>query len=145
MSIEIREFTPEDHAPVVRLWRATPGVVLRDTDALGPVASYLERNRGLSFVAVHGRRIVGAVLVGTDGRRGYLQHLAVATDYRRQGLGRALVQRSLSALASLGIDKCHLMVLIANRDAAEFWRHIGWSHRHDIQLMSHTMSGSANA
>jgi len=58
-------------------------------------------------------QVVGTTLCGQDGRRGYLYHLAVDPKYRRQpGLGKQLMQASLVGLnKSLGIQKCHIMVL----------------------------------
>ncbi len=143
--IEIREFQPADHASAVALWGATPGVVVRDVDGLGPITDYLAKNPGLSFVAIDASAVVGTVLCGTDGRRGYLYHLAVSATHRGHGIGRALVERSIRGLADAGIDKCHLMVLDDNRSALDFWRHLGWTERDDVRLMSHTVSGVANA
>jgi Acetyltransferase (GNAT) family len=85
--------------------------------------------------------VVGAVLCGTDGRRGYLQHLAVAPSHQRRGIGRELAARCVNALAAEGIDKCHVMVLADNNRAAAFWTRIGWAERPDIRLMSHIASG----
>jgi N-acetylglutamate synthase len=141
----IREFQPTDYDAVVSLWRASPGVTLRDADARAPLTAYIQRNAGLSFVATDANLIVGAVLCGTDGRRGYLQHLAVAVSHRRQGIGRELAERCVRALAERGIDKCHLMVVSDNHDATAFWTRIGWVERTDIRLMSHTSSGVATA
>jgi N-acetylglutamate synthase len=145
MPIEIREFHPLDHPAMLSLWRSTSGIVVRDVDALGPVTAYLTRNPGMSFVAVDGPAIVGGVLCGTDGRRGYLHHLAVLPSHRGRGIGRRLVERCLRALADAGIDKCHLMVVADNHQAGEFWHHLGWHARPDIQLMSYTSSGIATA
>jgi ribosomal protein S18 acetylase RimI-like enzyme len=89
--------------------------------------------------------IVGAVLCGTDGRRGYLQHLAVAPSHQRRGIGRRLAAHCLDALSAQGIDKCHLMVLADNHKAAAFWARIGWTDRPGIRLMSHIASGVATA
>jgi ribosomal protein S18 acetylase RimI-like enzyme len=100
---------------------------------------YLARNPGMSFVACDGGRVVGAVLCGTDGRRGYLHHLAVAAPDRQRGLGRALVQRCLDALAAAGITKCHLFVFAPNIPARNFWTRIGWRLREDIVVMSRQM------
>lgn len=137
MPVEFRELTPNDYEAVVALWRTAEGVVLRDADRPEAVASYLERNPGSSFVAVDGDHLVGTVLCGHDGRRGYLQHLVVAAPYRRQGIGRVLVERALSALRGKGILKCHLMVLPGNTTARDFWAAIGWAERPDVVLMSH--------
>ncbi len=119
-------------------------MTLRDVDAREPLIAYLARNPGLNFVALDASAIVGAVLCGTDGRRGYLQHLAVAPAHRRRGIGRALVERCIRALTARGIDKCHLMVVSDNHDAAAFWTRLGWVDRSDVRLMSRTTPGMTN-
>lgn len=145
LMVDFRELTSADYDEVVALWRVTEGVVLRDVDEREPIARYLTRNPGLSFVASHHGRVIGAVLCGTDGRRGYLQHLAVAPAHRRRGVGRALVQRCIDALAQRGLEKCHLMVLPQNEAARAFWRRLGWQEREDVLLMSHVRSRSPTA
>ena len=144
-TIEIREFVPADYDAVIELWRESEGITIREADQREPLSAYLLQHRGLSFVAVEGRAIVGSTLCGTDGRRGYLQHVAVAKSHRRRGIATALVERSVKALAARGIDKCHLMVLADNVDAQAFWSRIGWKDRSDIRLMSFTLSGRWNA
>lgn len=143
--ITVREFISADYDSVISLWQSADGVTLRDADARAPLTRYLERHRGLSFVAVDGDSIVGAVLCGTDGRRGYLQHLAVAPSHRRRGIGRDLSERCIAALSARGIDKCHLMVVAANSDAMTFWSRLGWQDRSDVRLMSYTRPGAPNA
>lgn len=140
-----REMVFSDYDAVTRLWRGSEGLVLRDVDAPEPIARYLARNPGLSFVAVEGDEVVGAVLCGSDGRRGYLQHLAVAPALRRRGIGRQLVRRSIAALAERGVLKCHLMVLSENAAARAFWASIGWSERDELVLLSHTAGTDASA
>jgi ribosomal protein S18 acetylase RimI-like enzyme len=144
-TLEIRELMPDDYDGVIALWLASDGVTIRDVDQRAPLSAYLIQHRGLSFVAVDAGTIVGSTLCGTDGRRGYLQHVAVATSHRRRGIGRTLVDRSINALAERGIDKCHLMVLVDNVDAAAFWKRIGWTERSEIRLMSNTASRKPNA
>jgi len=136
MSIVIREMTIQDYDEVLALWQTSEGVGLSDADSEESVARYLERNPGLSFVACDGEHLVGAILCGHDGRRGYIHHLAVSESHRRQGLGRALVERCLSALRQAGIDKCHLFVFADNRDTIAFWKGIGWTQRVELVMMS---------
>ena len=143
--IEIQEFRPAHYDAVIQLWRSAEGVVMRDADERAPLSAYLEQHRGLSFIAMQHGAVVGAVLCGTDGRRGYLQHLAVARSHRRRGIGKSLVDASVRALAARGIDKCHLMVLANNAEAQAFWSRLGWKDRNDVRLMSHTASGKPNA
>ncbi len=140
-TILIREMTMADYDAAMALWQRTEGMGLRPADAPEHIARYLARNPGLSFVAMDGDHLVGTVLCGHDGRRGYLQHLAVEQAYRGQGIGRALVERVLHALRDAGIRKCHLFVIKENQAAIEFWRHIGWELRQDIVTMSHFTDG----
>jgi ribosomal protein S18 acetylase RimI-like enzyme len=142
---EIAAFEPSDYDEAMALWQATEGLTLREVDSREAVLAYLAQNRGLSFVARDARNLVGAVLAGTDGRRGYLQHLAVAYPYRGNGLGRSLAQRVVDALAARGVHKCHLMVRCENEPAKAFWQHLGWTLRDDIVLMSHADDGAGTA
>jgi len=119
-------------------------VTWRTADARPAVERYLARNPGLSFVARCGAQLVGCVLCGHDGRRGYLQHLAVDATYRRSGIGRQLVQHCLAKLQQLGIEKVHLDVLVDNKAAQQFWQHLGWSRRDDLQRYS-WITSDANA
>ncbi|MFN3991429.1 MAG: GNAT family N-acetyltransferase [Tabrizicola flagellatus] len=80
--------------------------------------------------------MTGTILVGHDGRRGLIHHLAVATDRRRSGLGRRLVAAGLAALRAQGIDKCHLMVFANNAEGAAFWTGIGATRRSELDLYS---------
>ncbi len=136
MSIVIREMAAQDYDEVLALWRASEGVGLSDADSEESIARYLDCNPGLSFVAHDGERLVGAVLCGHDGRRGYIHHLAVGKSYRRQGLGRALVDRCLSALRRAEIAKCHIFVFADSQDTVAFWKSIGWTQRVELVMMS---------
>jgi ribosomal protein S18 acetylase RimI-like enzyme len=132
----IQPFSINDYEDVLALWQATPGVGLSDADSRASIAAYLDRNPGLSFVARAEGRLVGAVLCGTDGRRGYLHHLAVQPEFRRQGIGQELVERCLAGLKTQGINKCHLFVFAANADGRAFWERTGWKQRTDLEIMS---------
>jgi N-acetylglutamate synthase len=125
-----------DYDEVMAFWQSIEGLGLdEDTDSREGIVGYLERNPGLSFVVRREGRIIGAVLCGHDGRRGYLHHLAVAPDCRRQGIGRALVDACLAALGSLGIQKCNIFLLADNQLGKAFWRHNGWNERDDLKVL----------
>jgi putative acetyltransferase len=131
----IRPMAIEDHAAVLELWEATDGVGLGDSDTRPAIASYLERNRGLSLVTVVEGAIVGAVLCGHDGRRGYIHHLAVAMPHRGRGHGRALVDACLDGLHADGIAKCTIVVYADNAEGGAFWTRVGWAERDDLRIM----------
>ena len=136
MAYRIRRMTLRNYDAVFALWRETPGVGLdADSDSRAAIGRHLKRNPGLSFVACVGGRIVGAVLSGHDGRRGYLHHLAVAETHRRQGIGQALVSRCLAALARRHIPKCNIFVLRTNASGIAFWLHQAWLRREQVRLL----------
>ena len=134
--IEIRPFEPADHAAAVDLWQSTEGIGLSASDSRANITAYLEQNPGMSFVACCEGVLIGAVLCGTDGRRGYLHHLAVDKAYRGRGIGRQLVAHCLQALRRAGLPKCHLFLFQTNRSGREFWEKIGWSRRSDLEVVS---------
>ena len=126
-----------DYDQVAALWRDTEGIGLHDhCDSRAGITHYLQRNDGLSFVARQHGRLIGAVLCGHDGRRGYLHHLAVARTWRGQGVGQSLVRHALAALGAIGICKCHVFVLADHTPAVSFWQYAGWTGRTDLKIMS---------
>ncbi|PZW68701.1 ribosomal protein S18 acetylase RimI-like enzyme [Pseudomonas sp. URMO17WK12:I1] len=141
----IRTMTLADYDAVITLMRATPGISLRDADSREATARYLQRNPGMSFVAEAEGVLCGCVMCGHDGRRGYLQHLLVLPDYRRQGIANALVERCLASLEAVGVHKCHLDVFKTNQTAADYWQSQGWQLRADIDRYSFIRSGNENA
>jgi ribosomal protein S18 acetylase RimI-like enzyme len=125
-----------DLAEVMQFWREMEGIGLSESDSYSALSAYLRRNPGLSWVVRNrDRELVGAVLCGHDGRRGTLHHLAVAREYRRKGIGRALVERCLSSLRELKILKCNLFLFSNNPEGEAFWKQIGWRMREDLSLM----------
>lgn len=141
----IHPLTPGRYEEVLAFLRGIPGVgSSREADSPAAVARYLARNPGLSFFAEMDGRVVGCAMSGHDGRRGYLQHVAVDPACRRRGIARALVQRCLAALAKEGIEKVHLDVYAANEAAHAYWAKSGWTRRDDIVRYSHTPPGRAD-
>jgi ribosomal protein S18 acetylase RimI-like enzyme len=133
--IIIRRFCIEEYDAVLALWRHSEGVGLNESDTRAAIAAFLRRNPRLSFVAEKQRRIIGAVLCGHDGRRGYLHHLAVSKRHRRQGIGRQLVGACLAKLHRAGIHKCSIFLFACNVAGRKFWQRMGWNSRTEIRLM----------
>lgn len=132
----LRPFVVADYDDAYLLWLETEGMGLGDSDDRDGIARFLERNPGLSTVACDaGGHLVGAVLCGHDGRRGYLHHLAVAKPCRGRGLGRALVEASLAHLKAAGIPRCSIFLYADNLAGRAFWLHEGWRLREDIVIM----------
>jgi putative acetyltransferase len=111
------------------------GVGLNESDTRPAIAAFLRRNRGLSLVARADGLLIGAVLCGHDGRRGYLHHLAVLPEWRRRGIGRLMVATCLNRLAAAGVPKCNIFLFADNKKGEVFWRRGGWKARGDLKVL----------
>ena len=127
----IRVMTIDDYPAVYALWDSLPGVGLHPEgeDSYEGMAYYLRRNPETCFVAEEGGALIGAVLCGNDGRRGYINHLAVAREHQGRGLGRALVNACLAALRAENIQKAGLMIYGDNVVGKAFWEAMGFAPR----------------
>lgn len=140
----IREMDISDYSQVIGLWTGTEAMLLRDADSRENIDKYLKRNPHLSFVALDNENIIGAILVGTDGRRGYVQHLAVDSTYRGKGIGAELISTAVKALSKVGIAKTHLFVANENINAQSFYEKLGWFPRDEVRMFSFNASNSVN-
>lgn len=138
-AVRIREMSLADYENVIRLWSRMPGLSHTADDEKQNIEQFLGRNEGLSLVAEVGNEIIGTLLGGHDGRRGFLYHLAVDKCYWRQGIGRKLVNCCLAKLKQAGIAKCHVFVLTDNEAGMMFWERMGFNHRNDIITYSKTV------
>lgn len=134
--IDVLAFTMAHYDGALALWRRSEGLGLSAADERVPMAAYLARNPGMSFIALDAKRIVGTILAGHDGRRGLIHHLVVEREFRGAGIGRRLVERALRALKSEGIDKAHLLVMADNEAGKAFWRKVGAKERVELALFS---------
>jgi ribosomal protein S18 acetylase RimI-like enzyme len=139
VKIDYAIMTMADYPEVHALWSGMPGIGLSSADSPEAISIYFQRNQGMSFIARLEGKVVGAVLCGHDGRRGYLQHLAVSPEFRNRGVGRALVEKCLEILGDLGIKRCHIFVYQDNETGLGFWEAAGWFRRDDLLIMSHDL------
>ena len=142
--MQYRKMDLSDYEGVISLWQESEGVKLREADSKQGINKYLVRNPGLSFVAVKEGVILGTIMSGHDGKRGYVQHLAVAPSLRMSGIATELLSRCIGALKSEGIIKSHIHVLSNNEQAKNFWSNRGWSKRTDIEVFSFINGGHEN-
>ena len=131
--LEIREMSKADYDAVYDLWIHTPGMGLNTTDdSREGIEKYIDRNPGTSFVAVDDGKIIGVIMAGHDGRRGFIHHTTVLPDYRNQGIARKLVDRAMEALDKEGINKVALVAFKRNDLGNGFWEKIGFTDREDL-------------
>ena len=138
--MSIRPMSIGDYDDVHRLWLATPGMGLNDVDdSRDGIARYLKRNPTTCFVAEEDGQLVGAILSGHDGRRGFIYHTCVGLDARLGGVGRALVDAALAALRDEGITKVALVVFARNEGGNAFWEHLGFTVRSDLNYRNRAL------
>ena len=131
--MNIRIMTAADYGEVEWLWKSCPGVGLNAIDdSEEGVAKFLKRNPDTCFVAEEDNAIIGAIMAGNDGRRGYIYHTAVAESCRCRGIGSALVSSAIKALKANGINKAALVVFKDNDKGNSFWKKFGFSERDDL-------------
>ena len=136
----IREMKIEDYDNVFALWKTIKGFGIRSVDdSREGIERFLKWNPGLSVVAEEEGKIVGAILCGSDGRRGCLYHVCVHKDYRRQGIGKTMVIWCMEKLKELQINKVSLIAFTQNDIGNAFWKEIGWTKREDLNYYDFTL------
>ena len=129
----IRVMNTEDYDRVYALWMSCKNMGFNNLDdSRQGIEKYLKRNPSTCFVAEQGDAIVGVVLAGHDGRRGFIHHMAVAEDCRRQGIATDLLGQALAALKEEGINKAALLVFNRNEAGNVFWERQGFTARDDV-------------
>ncbi|MEM6689904.1 MAG: GNAT family acetyltransferase [Planctomycetota bacterium] len=132
--MQIRKYESTDREMVLTLWEQ---VFPNWTGHNDPAAS-LDRKLlvadDLIFVAIDGELVVGTVLAGYDGHRGWIYSLAVSTSHRRRGIGTRLLLRAESALESLGCPKLNLQVRSDNDQVVAFYESLGFAIEQRISM-----------
>jgi ribosomal protein S18 acetylase RimI-like enzyme len=126
--MHLRNFQLEDYDAVAALWREA-GLHLNKSDSRAGIARKLERDADVFLVAEDEGTIIGAVMGAYDGRRAWVNHLAVAVAYRGHGLGRRLIEEMERRLRAKGCDKVNLLIEPANADVQEFYQQLGYERR----------------
>ena len=133
----IRAMTIEDYDEVFAMWQITSKRALSSADERSQMERYLKRNEGLSQVAVIDGKIIGTVLAGHDGRRGFIHHMAVLPEYRRRRIGHALAEKAIEMIRSEGIEKTHIFCYQNNETGQKFWSDFGFVKRDDVFVFSY--------
>ena len=133
--------TIEDYDEVYALWKKIKGFGLRSIDdSREGVERFLKRNPTTSVVAEKEGKIVGGILCGHDGRRGCFYHVCVDEQYRRHGIGKAMVVFAMEALRREQINKVSLIAFTRNDIGNAFWNTIGWTRRLDLNYYDFTLN-----
>ena len=128
--MRIRRMFLGDYETVKRLWLECE-LSNEPEDSREEIQAFLETPQAAGFVAIDGEAVLGAALCGSDGRYGYIYHLAVASAARQQGLGRALVQACDEFL-----QKRHIIIMVRedNLPGREFWQRLDFKPADTLRI-----------
>jgi ribosomal protein S18 acetylase RimI-like enzyme len=139
--VEVREFRLEDYEAVLDLWIAA-GLSFRPRgrDRRDRLAAELTRGRAVFLVAESEGYLVGTVLGTHDGRKGWINRLAVVPEWQRRGIARLLVGEVETRLEALGLEITAALVETPNEGSLRFFRAIGYVHDPQIEYLSRRRS-----
>lgn len=131
--MNIRKMTIDDFENVYNLWLSTPNMGLNDMDdSKDGINKYLLRNPNTCFIAEKDKKIIGVILSGHDGRRGFIYHMTVLETEQRKGVGEKLLTSAMRSLEAEGISKTALVVFEKNQKGNSFWEKQGFTQREDL-------------
>ena len=134
--MKIEKFSMELYEDIIKLWRKA-GVNVGSTDTREEIQRMLKRNPNLFLIGRVDKKIIGVVMGGFDGRRGYIHHLAVDPEYQKRGYGKALMQELIARLYNMKVHKVHLFIERYNKEVVNFYLNLGWDIRDDLIMMSY--------
>ena len=131
---KIRKMDIRDYLQIINLWENTPGMGLnKSDDSEKSIKLFLEKNPNICFVAeLDNGEIIGTIMAGNDGRRGHIYHLMVKDEYRKNGIGKKLLEEAENGLRKEGIRKIFLIVFKKNEIGNNFWENNGYKIRKDL-------------
>lgn len=134
MNIEIRTYEPSDEPQVIALWNEVFDYPAPHNDPALTIQKKIETQDDLFFVAAHENQIIGTLLAGYDGHRGWIYLLAVNDAHRRNGLGSQLITHAEQQLAARGCLKVNLQLVGSNADTITFYEGLGFAVEDRISM-----------
>lgn len=134
--MKIENFSMKLYDDVIKLWRKT-GISVGSTDTRDEIQRMLKRNPNLFLIGKLNEKVIGVVLGGFDGRRGYVHHLAIDPEYQKGGYGKMLMQELITRFHQERVHKVHLFIEKDNKKVVDFYLNLGWDIRDDLIMMSY--------
>jgi ribosomal protein S18 acetylase RimI-like enzyme len=133
MTVEITTYKPKFQDAVVDLWK-TCNLITPQNDPVEDIKKKTSFQPELFFVGLLEGKVIGSIMVGYEGHRGWMNYMAVNPKYQRQGYGRKLVQKAIAELKKIGCVKINLQVRRSNTSVIDFYKHLGFQEDDVISL-----------
>jgi ribosomal protein S18 acetylase RimI-like enzyme len=121
----VRTYSVEDQPAVIDLWDRC-GLLRPWNNPVKDIARKLNVNSDWLLVALIRNKVVGSVMIGYEGHRGWINYLAVDPGLRRQGIGRRMMEHAEEILRKAGCPKINLQIRSENKEAADFYADLGY-------------------
>lgn len=133
MAFKIERFNPQFQDAVVGLWKKC-NLITPQNDPAEDIRKKLDFQPELFFVGLLDGKVIGSIMVGYEGHRGWINYLAVIPKHQRHGYGRKLVQEAIEELKKIGCPKINLQVRRSNTEVIDFYKHLGFKEDDVISL-----------
>jgi len=131
--MNIVKMSIDDYEEIYHLWSETSGLTVRTVDdSKDGILRFIKRNPHNNFVCKIDGKIIGCVLCGHDGRKGFIYHTVVDTNHRGKGIGKKLVQHAINSLKDENITKIGVLVNADNEIGNNFWDSLGFDLSSDL-------------
>ncbi|TWU43635.1 Acetyltransferase YpeA [Rubripirellula tenax] len=148
MPIHVRHYEPSDRDDVISLWDDVFPDSTGHNDPAASIQRKYDADDGLFFVAELDATVIGTVVAGYDGHRGWIYSLAVTPTQQRRGIGSTLIRHAEQALSNLDCPKINLQVRSQNDAVVAFYGSLGYDTEQRIsmgkRLASHAKSGETS-
>ena len=133
--MRIEKYSKKSYNEVIELWKKA-GISVSSSDTKEELEKMYNRNPQLFLLGKIKEKVVGVVMGGFDGRRGYIHHLAIDPEYQKKGYGRLMVDNLIKKFRKWGVHKVHLFIEKNNKKVIKFYQNLGWKIRDDLIMMS---------
>jgi len=133
MSFQIIRYSPKYQNAVIDLWNAC-NLIVPQNDPLKDIQKKLAFQPELFFIALLDGQLIGSIMVGYEGHRGWIQYLAVLPAFQKRGYGKRLVSKAIVELRKLGCVKVNLQVRRSNASVVDFYKHLGFEEEERISM-----------
>ena len=133
MNLNIIRYESKYQSDVINLWKKCNLVVLQN-DPVEDIQKKIDFQPDLFFIALLNGKVIGSVMVGYDGHRGWLNYLAVLPEWQKRGYGRKLIDKAIAELRKLGCLKVNLQVRKSNVSVISFYKHLGFKEEDRANL-----------
>lgn len=133
MGFEIVKYNQDYQKALVELWKEC-NLIVPQNDPIEDIQKKLEFQPELFFIGLLDERLIGSVMAGYEGHRGWLNYLAVLPDYQKKGYGRKLVEKAIMELEKLGCLKLNVQIRESNISAVQFYERLGFRDDHVVSL-----------